>query len=177
MSDSPSRPTHRCRSRDEPFIAKDECGASPLMARFRFASQLTLKLFDTVTAEPLNAGTCARRKTDAMQPPTGVPANDPPATVAVVTRPLGANVTVALPPPVGPPGFLQLLADDAAALSAEIAEALLKGGASAAGAGSSFGFFVASLLTATVTGLIAGVALGLALALALARARALAAGL
>jgi hypothetical protein len=47
--------------------------------------------------------------------------------VAVVTRPLGANVTVALPGPVGPPGFLQLPAAEAAAPNAEIAEALLKG--------------------------------------------------
>jgi len=47
--------------------------------------------------------------------------------VAVVTRPLGANVTVAFPGPVGPPGFLQLPAEDAAAPSAEMADALLKG--------------------------------------------------
>src|SRR5450432_3870060 len=108
-----------------------------------------LKLLDTVTEDPLNAGTLERRNTEATQPPTGVPAYDPPATVAVVTRPLGANVTVALPLPVGPPGFLQLLAPEAAALSAEMADALLNGGASAGGGASSLGFFGASLFTAT----------------------------
>ncbi|HEX7454256.1 MAG TPA: hypothetical protein VF294_18320, partial [Polyangiaceae bacterium] len=120
------------------------------------ARQLIVKLFDTVTAAPLKGGTCALWKPEATQPPVGVPAKAP-LTVAVVTRPLGANVTVALPLPVGPPGFLHTAADMDAAVSAEIAADLLNGGASDApgGIGSSF-FFGASvvgvlLATATAT--------------------------
>jgi hypothetical protein len=143
-------------------------------------SQLMLKLFDTVTDDPLNAGTWARRNTEATQPPTGVPANDP-LTVAVVARPLGAKVTVALPLPVGPPGFLQLAAPDAAALNAEIADALLNGGASAGGGVSTGGFFAASVFTAiglgVATTLALAAALALGAALALAAALALSAGL
>src|ERR1700742_557356 len=67
------------------------------------------KLFETVTGSPANGGTFAERKTRATQPPTSVPANAP-VTMELVARPLGANVTEALPPPVGPSGFLQLAA-------------------------------------------------------------------
>ena len=52
-----------------------------------------LKLFETVTGLPPKAGTLARRKAFATQPPTEVPAKGGPMTVALVTRPLGANVT------------------------------------------------------------------------------------
>jgi len=60
------------------------------------------KDFETVTALPANAGTCARRNALATQPPTGVPAKGGPITVALVTLPLGAKVTRTFPGPVGP---------------------------------------------------------------------------
>jgi hypothetical protein len=100
------------------------------------------KDLETVTGLPPNAGTRALRKREATQPPTGVPANGAPITVAVVTRPLGAKVTCTLPTPVGPPGFLQELAADEAAPSAEMAEALLKGASVVAGGGAASSFFV-----------------------------------
>jgi hypothetical protein len=88
---------------------------------------LIVKLFETVMGLPENGGTFALRKIDATHPPTEVPPNGAPLTLAVVTRPLGANVTCTLPLPVGPPSFLQLAAPPAAALSAETAAPLLKG--------------------------------------------------
>ena len=94
-----------------------------------------MKLLETVTAFPLKAGTRAPRKREATQPPTEVPPNLPPTTLAVVTRPLGANVTMALPLPVGPPGILQPAALPAADDSAEIAADLLNGGAPESPAG------------------------------------------
>ena len=86
-----------------------------------------VKPLDTVTGLPLKAGTLALRKMEATQPPTEVPAKGGPLTLAVVTRPLLANVIATLPLPVGPPSFLQLPAEFAAAVSAETAAALLKG--------------------------------------------------
>jgi len=79
---------------------------------------LMLKLFETVTGSPENAGMRARRKTPATHPPTAVPAKGAEATFALVTRPLGAKVTCALPLPVGPPGLAQLAALPAACVSA-----------------------------------------------------------
>ena len=73
-----------------------------------------LKLLETVTGLPENAGMRALRKTPATQPPTGVPAKGGPATFAVVTRPLVAKVTCTLPLPVGPAGLAQLEALPAA---------------------------------------------------------------
>lgn len=60
-----------------------------------------------------------------MHPPTGVPANGGPSIVAVVTRPVGANVIDTRALPVGPSGrlharmepFAAAIAEDAAALS------------------------------------------------------------
>src|SRR5689334_16256372 len=107
-----------------------------------------LKLFETVTALPLKGGTCARRKTEATQPPTDEPPKSPPVTLAVVTRPLGANVTIALPVPVGPPGRLHPDAAEAAEESAETAAPLLKAGASA-GPGGVSSFFASSAFLAS----------------------------
>ena len=76
------------------------------------------KLFETVGGLPVNAGTFAFRNTPATQPPTGVPAKGGPTTLAEVTRPLLANVTVTFPLPVGPSGFLQPAAFEAACVSA-----------------------------------------------------------
>src|SRR5690606_5939197 len=84
-------------------LATSRRGQSPLAV----SAQLMTKLFDTVTGLPANGGTFALRKMPATQPPTGVPAKGGPWTVALVTRPLGANVTCTLPVPVGPPAFLQ----------------------------------------------------------------------
>lgn len=96
-----------------------------------------MKLFDTVTGSPLKAGILARRNTLDTQPPTGVPANGAPVTFAVVTRPLGANVTKHFPVPHGPSGFLHTVAWAAATLRAATAASLLKPPA-AAGALSGF---------------------------------------
>ena len=63
--------------------------------------------FGTATGDPSNGGTCAPRNADATHPPTAVPANGGPSTVADVTLPLGAKVTRTLPEPVGPSSFLQ----------------------------------------------------------------------
>lgn len=69
-----------------------------------------LKLLETVTGAPEKDGTWALLNTPATHPPTAVPPKGAPATLAVVTRPLVANVTNTLPRPVGPPGRLQLVA-------------------------------------------------------------------
>src|SRR5262245_43497122 len=90
--------------------------------------------FETTTGEPSNGGTRALRKALATQLPTGVPARSP-STTADVTLPLGANVTRTRPPPVGPPGFLQLFAEPAAAPRAEDAAPRLNSAPAAAGAG------------------------------------------
>src|SRR4051794_36758688 len=58
----------------------------------------------TVPGRPLNGGTVARFKAAAMQAPLEVPANGPSLTVALVTLPLGSNVTTTVTRPVGPPG-------------------------------------------------------------------------
>lgn len=96
--------------------------------------QLIEKLLCTVTVPPLNGGTWAARNRAATQPPTDVPANGGPSTLAVVAFPLGANVTETRPEPVGPSGFLQPDAALAAELSADIAAARSNGAPSAAGA-------------------------------------------
>ena len=67
----------------------------------------------TVTDSPEKAGTVTFRNSRAMQAPTVVPANSPP-TLAALTRPLGAKVTVACPEPEGPPIERQLSAREAA---------------------------------------------------------------
>src|SRR5262245_57235187 len=74
--------------------------------------------FCTVTGPPENGGTDARLNAAAAQLPTGVPANGGPTT-AVVARPLGANVTLTRPLPVGPPGLPHPDAAPAAPPSAE----------------------------------------------------------
>ena len=79
-----------------------------------------VKFFETVVGSPENFGTRAARKSRATQPPTPVPAKSP-VISALVTRPLGANVTSARPAPVGPPSFLQLAAPLAAVTSADFA--------------------------------------------------------
>ena len=86
-----------------------------------------VKLFDTLIGLPVNGGTLARRNTPATQPPTAVPANGGVSTVAAVTRPVGANVIDTFPEPVGPPGFLQLAAAEAAELIAATAAPRLNG--------------------------------------------------
>lgn len=73
-------------------ITATECGEVPHDLR-RSLAQLIENDFDTVTGEPAKAGTFAARKRPATHPPTAVPANGAPITVALVTRPLGANVT------------------------------------------------------------------------------------
>src|SRR5450755_633060 len=85
----------------------------------------------------------------ATQPPTSVPASAP-DTVEFVARPLGANVTEALPPPVGPSGFLQLIALAAAALSAAMAAPLSKSAPTTVGAGAVSGFFASAGLLSAV---------------------------
>ena len=85
-----------------------------------------MKLLATVTGAPLNGGTVARRNTVATQLPTDVPPKAPPMTTALVTRPLGAKVTLTLPLPVGPPGFLHPEAPDAAIPRADFAAPTLK---------------------------------------------------
>ena len=69
-----------------------------------------VKLLETVTGSPENAGIFARLKTLATHPPTEVPPNGSPVTLAVVTRPLGAKVITARPEPQGPSGRLQTVA-------------------------------------------------------------------
>src|SRR5690606_29822294 len=102
---------------------------SPSRSRVRCArvDYLTVKLFDTRTGLPVKAGTFALRNTEATHPPTEVPANGAPLTVAEVTRPLLAKVRVTFPVPVGPPDFLQLRACEAALLSAATAALRLNG--------------------------------------------------
>ena len=64
-----------------------------------------------------------RRMTDAMQLPVEVPANGAPLTVALVTRPDGANVIVTVAVPDGSPNFRQRVASPAAFVSAADAAA------------------------------------------------------
>ena len=80
----------------------------------------------SVTELPLKDGTCALRKTVWMQLPTGVPANGGERPTAA-TGPSGEKVMLAVPPPVGPPSRLQLMAELAALLSAVRAELRFKG--------------------------------------------------
>src|SRR5689334_1979112 len=83
-------------------------------------------VFETATGLPSNGGTLAPRNAAAMHPPTGVPANGGPCTLADVTFPLGANTTRTDADPVGPSAVLQPLARPAAADSAVVAAPLLK---------------------------------------------------
>jgi len=100
-----------------------------------------LKLFATVLAPPSKAGTFADRKVRATQLPTGVPPNGPETISALVTLPLGANVTWTLPVPNGPAGALHPFALAAAEESADFAALILNGlpGASFLGAGAGAG--------------------------------------
>ena len=69
------------------------------------ASYWTTMVFVTVTYSPENAGTLARRRVLAMQPPVGVPANGGPCRFALVTRPEGANVMFTVAVPEGSPSL------------------------------------------------------------------------
>src|SRR4051812_19887973 len=89
----------------------------------------------TVTRSPENGGTFSRRMAAAMQPPVAVPAKGGPESVALVTRPDGANVTVTLAVPLGSPSLRQLEASLAAALSAPTAAARSNSTPGSAGAG------------------------------------------
>src|SRR5512132_4093488 len=89
----------------------------------------------TVTCAPEKGGTVARRIVDAMQPPVAVPANGGPFTIALVTRPDGANVTTTIAVPLGSPSLRHdAAACEAAVASAVVAAVLSNGGPSAAGA-------------------------------------------
>ena len=126
----------------------------------------------TEIGPPPKAGIRAPRNSLATQPPTLVPANGAPWTSADVTLPLGAKVTLTLPVPVGPPAFLQLLAEPAAAPSAELAAPRLNSappeaagsaagfaaGFSTAAAGAAAGFSAAAGAAAVEAGVAAGVA-------------------
>ena len=79
-----------------------------------------VKFLETVVGSPENLGTRAARNSRATQPPTLGPAKSP-VISALVTRPLGANVTSARPVPVGPPSCLQPVAPFAAVTSADLA--------------------------------------------------------
>src|SRR6187399_1016898 len=129
----------------------------------------------------------ALRKTPATQPPTGVPPKGGPATFAVVTRPLVANVTCTLPLPVGPPGFAQLPAFAAACVRATWAAETLKGalpwlgissafGAAALGSFGSFGVLGVVVVLGPFTPGVAALAVAAAVLLGAAEAEALAAG-
>src|SRR5687767_11360591 len=85
---------------------------------------------------PSNAGTRARRRVAAMQPPVGVPAKGGPAMFALVTRPDGEKVMVTTATPLGSPGFLQLEACATAPASAVRAASALKGPSGAVFGGS-----------------------------------------
>ncbi len=91
----------------------------------------------TVTGGPAYRCTRAERSKRATHPPRLVPANAPPAIVAWVTRPLGANVTLTRTA-VGPESPRQLPAAPAAARRMEASASLaLKRGRDAASAGGS----------------------------------------
>lgn len=75
----------------------------------------------TVIGGPANGGIVDALNARAMHPPVGVPANGGPATLAVVTRPDGANVTWTFATPLGSPGCLQPEARPTAALKAALA--------------------------------------------------------
>lgn len=81
----------------------------------------------TVTESPENAGTVTALKSRAMHAPTAVPENSPP-TLAELTRPLGAKVTVACPVPEGPPIVRQLSAREAASPKLAAAASRLNSG-------------------------------------------------
>lgn len=98
-----------------------------------------VKLLDTVIGLPSNAGTFAARNVRATQLPTGVPPNGPETMSALVTLPLGANVTCTLPVPFGPAGARQPAALAAAELRAVLAAATLKAAPAALGAGAGAG--------------------------------------
>lgn len=84
------------------------------------------KLAGSVTALPWNAGIDRPRYIPATQLPTPVPPNGG-ETLTALTRPSGENVTCARPDPVGPPGCLQLAAENITRLIAAIAALLLSG--------------------------------------------------
>src|SRR5689334_7910136 len=109
----------------------------------------------TVTISPSKAGIFARRKVLAMQPPVAVPANGGPLSLAAVTRPEGANVTVTLATPEGSPSLRHAEACAAALASALAAAARSK--SAPTGAGSALGWlgiFAAAtgLLSVSVAG-------------------------
>src|SRR5215208_3939172 len=83
---------------------------------------------------PPKGGTFALRMVAAMQPPVAVPANGGPLTIALVTRPEGANVMTTVALPLGSPSLRHIAAWAAAPASADVTAALSKGGPSAAGA-------------------------------------------
>src|SRR5258706_367543 len=92
----------------------------------------------------------ALRSALAMQPPVGVPAKGGPLTLALVTRPDGANVMTTLATPDGSPSFLQPEAAAAPAVSAAAAGASggAAAGAGAAGRGASAGRSACSAVSA-----------------------------
>ena len=85
---------------------------------------LMVTLFVIVTGLPSKAGTSALRNAEAMQPPSGVPANGGFSTFADVTCPLGAKTTFTVAVPFGPSGCLQSSAVCADADNAAIAAPL-----------------------------------------------------
>jgi hypothetical protein len=126
----PARNDQQHRQRDHG--AGNERDGSHVSVR---ASQGTRTVLATVVGCPENGGIVAWRKTLAMHPPADVPAKSPP-TSAWVARPVGLNVTVTLPEPVGPSGWAQVLAAVAAAdASAAAAASLLNGAPPGAGGG------------------------------------------
>jgi hypothetical protein len=79
----------------------------------------------TVTGAPENGGTEADRILAAMHPPARVPEKSAPITTALVTLPDGAKVTITRAVPAGSPSWRHPEAEAAAALSADLAAALL----------------------------------------------------
>src|SRR4051812_14644448 len=95
-----------------------------------------------------------------MQPPVAVPANGGPLTLALVTRPDGANVMTTLATPEGSPSFLQAAAWAAPAVRAAAAAARSKGPAGSVGpAGAELGFGSLSFGSSFAIGSLSGLPL------------------